>query len=78
MEGRATLLDRLEEQVNKTLMKDKCNILYLGKHNPGLYHGLGSTQLRGSSVETDLVSVLVDKQLEQRLREDFITMSQYL
>lgn len=38
LEGRATLLDRLKEQVNKNLMKDKHNILYLGKHNLGLYH----------------------------------------
>lgn len=26
LEGRASLLDRLKEQMNKNLMKDKCNI----------------------------------------------------
>lgn len=49
LEGRATLLDRLKEQMNKNLMKDKCNTLFLGKHNPGLYHRLGSTQTQGWS-----------------------------
>lgn len=27
LEGRATLLNRLKKQVNKNLMKDKCNML---------------------------------------------------
>ncbi|GAB0189213.1 mitochondrial enolase superfamily member 1 [Grus japonensis] len=67
-EGRATLqedLDRLEEWVNKNLTKfnkDKCKVLHLGKHNPGVQHRLGSTWLGSSSVERDL-GVLVDKQL---------------
>ncbi|GAB0204286.1 mitochondrial enolase superfamily member 1 [Grus japonensis] len=64
-EGRATLqedLDRLEEWANKNLMKfnkDKCKVLHLGKHNPGVQHRLGSTWLESSSVERDL-GVLVD------------------
>ncbi|GAB0196208.1 mitochondrial enolase superfamily member 1 [Grus japonensis] len=67
-EGRATLqedLDRLEEWANKNLMKfnkDKCKVLHLGKHNPGVQHRLGSTQLESSSVERDL-GVLVDSKL---------------
>ncbi|GAB0208570.1 mitochondrial enolase superfamily member 1 [Grus japonensis] len=67
-EGRATLhkdLDRLEEWANKNLMKfnkDKCKVLHLGKHDPGVQHGLGSTQLGSSSVERDL-GVLVDNKL---------------
>ncbi|GAB0183652.1 mitochondrial enolase superfamily member 1 [Grus japonensis] len=66
LEGRATLqedLDKLEEWTNKTLMKfnkDKCKVLHLGKHNPGVQHRLGSTWLESSSVERDLV-VPVDK-----------------
>ena len=73
-EQRVTLqedLDRLEEWANKNLMKfnkDKCKVSHLGKHNPGVRHRLGSTQLGSSSVERDL-GVLVDKQLsmsEQR------------
>ncbi|GAB0196661.1 mitochondrial enolase superfamily member 1 [Grus japonensis] len=61
-EGRATLqedLDRLEEWANKNLMKfnkDKCKVLCLGKHNPGVQHRLGSTWLGSSSVERDLES----------------------
>ncbi|GAB0184934.1 hypothetical protein GRJ2_000958700 [Grus japonensis] len=67
-EGRATLqedLDRLEEWANKNLMKfnkDKCKVLHLGKHNPGLQHRMGSTCLESSSVERDL-GVLVDIKL---------------
>ncbi|KAK4806645.1 hypothetical protein QYF61_021241 [Mycteria americana] len=59
-EGRSTLqedLDRLEEWANKNLMKfskDKCKVLHLGKHNPGVQHRLGSTQLGSTSVERDL------------------------
>lgn len=40
LKGRATLQnDRLEEWANKNFMKfnkDKCMVLYLGKHNPGV------------------------------------------
>ncbi|PKU49077.1 rna-directed dna polymerase from mobile element jockey-like [Limosa lapponica baueri] len=67
-EGRATLqedLARLEEWANKYLMKlnkDKCKVLHLGKHNPGVQHGLGSTHLGSSSVERNL-GVLVDNKL---------------
>ncbi|GAB0185824.1 hypothetical protein GRJ2_001047700 [Grus japonensis] len=68
-EGRATLqedLDRqTEEWANKNLMKfnkDKCKVLHLGKHNPGVKHRLGSTWLESSSVERDL-EVLVDNKL---------------
>ncbi|TRZ14074.1 hypothetical protein HGM15179_013043 [Zosterops borbonicus] len=70
LEGSGTLLNRLKEQVNKNLMKDKCNILYLGKQ---------SRTVSQIGVYPDPGLVLVDKQLEKRrLREDFITMSQYL
>ncbi|GAB0177111.1 mitochondrial enolase superfamily member 1 [Grus japonensis] len=68
LEGRATLqedLDRLEEWANKNLMKfnkDKCKVLHLGKHNPGVQHSLGSAWLESSSVERDLV-VLVNSKL---------------
>ncbi|PKU37835.1 rna-directed dna polymerase from mobile element jockey-like [Limosa lapponica baueri] len=61
-EGRATLhedRDRLEEWINKNLMKsnkDKCKVLYVGKHNPGVQHSLGSTQLGSSPVERDMGS----------------------
>ncbi|GAB0204081.1 mitochondrial enolase superfamily member 1 [Grus japonensis] len=67
-EGRATLqedLDRLEEWANKNLMKfskDKCKVLHLGKHNPGVKHRPGSTWLESRSVERDL-GVLVDSKL---------------
>ncbi|GAB0183672.1 cAMP-dependent protein kinase inhibitor alpha [Grus japonensis] len=67
-EGRATLqedLDKLEEWANKNLMKfskDKCKVLHLGKHNPGVQHGLGSTWLESSSVEGDL-GILVGNKL---------------
>ncbi|GAB0207930.1 mitochondrial enolase superfamily member 1 [Grus japonensis] len=73
-EGRATLqedLDRLGEWANKNLMKfskDKCKVLHLGKHNPGVQHRLGSMWLESSSVERDL-GVLVNNKLnmsEQR------------
>ena len=55
-EGRAALqedLDRLEERANKNLMKfnrDKCKVLHVGKHTPGVQHRLGSTWLGNSSV----------------------------
>ncbi|KAK4830552.1 hypothetical protein QYF61_011730 [Mycteria americana] len=58
-EGRATLqedLDRLEEWANKNLVKfnrDKRKVLHLRKHNPGVQHRLGSTQLGSSSVERE-------------------------
>jgi len=64
-EERATLqedLDRLEEWVNKNLMKcntEKFKVLHLGKHNPGVPHRLGSTCRWSSSVERNL-GVLVD------------------
>ncbi|GAB0186081.1 mitochondrial enolase superfamily member 1 [Grus japonensis] len=67
-EGRATLqedLDRLVEWANKNLMKfskDKCKVLHLGKHNPGVQYGLGSTWLESSSVERDL-GILVGNKL---------------
>jgi len=67
-ERRATLqddLDRLEEWGNKSLMKfskDKCKVLHLGKHNPGVQHRLGSTWLGSSSVERDL-GVRMDSKL---------------
>lgn len=41
--------------------KDKCMVLHLGKQNPVVQHGLGSTWLGSSFVERDL-EVLVDKQ----------------
>ncbi|GAB0178463.1 mitochondrial enolase superfamily member 1 [Grus japonensis] len=69
LEGRATLqedLGRLEEWANKNLImkfnKDKCKVLHLGKHNPGVQHRLGSTWLESSCVERDL-GVLVDNKL---------------
>ncbi|PKU47388.1 rna-directed dna polymerase from mobile element jockey- hypothetical protein [Limosa lapponica baueri] len=68
LEGRATLqegLDRLEEWVNKNLMKfkkAKGKVLHLGKHNSGVQHMLESTWLGSSSVERDL-GVLVDNKL---------------
>ncbi|GAB0203078.1 mitochondrial enolase superfamily member 1 [Grus japonensis] len=67
LEGRPTLkedLDRLE-WANKNLMKfskDKCKVLHLGKHNPGVQHRLGSTWLESSSVERHM-GVLVDSKL---------------
>ncbi|GAB0184902.1 cAMP-dependent protein kinase inhibitor alpha [Grus japonensis] len=63
-ERRATLqedLDRLEEWANKNLMKfnkDKCKVLHLGKHYPGVQH----SWLESSSVERDL-GVPVDNKL---------------
>ena len=42
--------------------KEKCKIMHLGKHNPGVQHRLGSTWLESSSVEKDL-GVLVDRKL---------------
>ncbi|PKU46993.1 rna-directed dna polymerase from mobile element jockey-like [Limosa lapponica baueri] len=67
LEGRATLqedLDRLEEWVNKNLMKlkkDRCKVLLLGKYNPGVQHRLGSTRLGSSSMERDLGFLLDNK-----------------
>ncbi|GAB0179918.1 mitochondrial enolase superfamily member 1 [Grus japonensis] len=67
-ERRATLqedLDRLEEWANKNLMKfnkDKCKVLHLGKHNPGVQHRLGFIWLGSNSVERDL-GILVDNKL---------------
>lgn len=58
-------LDRLEEWANKNLTnfnKEKCKVLHLGKHNPGVQHRLGSTWLGSSSVERDL-GFLVDSKL---------------
>ncbi|GAB0181394.1 mitochondrial enolase superfamily member 1 [Grus japonensis] len=58
-------MDRLEEWANKNLMKfnkSKCEILHMGKHNPGVQHRLGSTWLGSSSVERDL-GVLADNKL---------------
>lgn len=40
--------------------KDKCKVLQLGKHNPGVQHKLGSTWLGSSSVEGGS-GVLVDR-----------------
>jgi len=42
--------------------KDKCKVLHLGKHNPGVQQRLGSTRLVSSSLEGDL-GVLVDNKL---------------
>jgi len=39
--------------------KDKCKVLHLAKHNPGVQYWLGSTLLRTNSVEREL-GVLVD------------------
>jgi len=58
-------LDRLEEWAKKNLMKfskDKCKVLHLRKHNPGVQHRLRSTWLENSSVERDL-GILVDNRL---------------
>ncbi|PKU47003.1 rna-directed dna polymerase from mobile element jockey-like [Limosa lapponica baueri] len=63
--GRANLqedLDRLGEWANKNLMKiNKHKMLYLGKHDPGVQHRLGSTWLGRSSVERDLGFLLDNK-----------------
>ncbi|GAB0190171.1 mitochondrial enolase superfamily member 1 [Grus japonensis] len=65
-EQRATLqedLCRLEEWTNKNLMKfnkDKCKVLHLGKHNPGVQHRLGSTCLKSRERE---LGVLVDSKI---------------
>ncbi|PKU44324.1 rna-directed dna polymerase from mobile element jockey-like [Limosa lapponica baueri] len=67
-EGKATLqedLDKLEKWANKILMnftKDKCQVLHLAKHNPGVQHTLGSTWLGSRSVEKDM-GVLVNNKL---------------
>ncbi|KAJ7403772.1 hypothetical protein WISP_149182 [Willisornis vidua] len=58
-------LDGLEDWTNKHLMKfnkAQCKVLHLGKHNPGLQHSLGSTQLRNSPLERDL-GIPVDSKL---------------
>jgi len=47
------------------LDEDKCKVLHLGKHNPGVQHRLGSTWLGSSSVERD-PGVLVDNKLNMR------------
>ncbi|GAB0196129.1 cAMP-dependent protein kinase inhibitor alpha [Grus japonensis] len=68
-EGRATLqedLDRPEELATKNIMKfnkDKCKVLHLEKHNPGVQHRLGSIWLGSSSTERDL-GVLADNKLD--------------
>lgn len=57
--------DVLEEWAHKNLVKlskDKCKVLHLGKHNPGVQHRLGLTQLGSSSGEGAL-EVLVDTKL---------------
>ena len=48
--------------------KDKCKVLHLGKHNPGVQDRPGSTRLGSGSVERDR-GILVDTKLsasEQR------------
>ncbi|GAB0204703.1 hypothetical protein GRJ2_002935900 [Grus japonensis] len=42
--------------------KDKCKVLHLEKHNPGVQHRLGSTWLESTSMEWEL-GVLVDNKL---------------
>lgn len=47
-------LDRLEEWASKNFMnfnKDKCKVLHLGKHDPGVQHRLGSPWMESSCVE---------------------------
>lgn len=67
-EERATLhedLYRSEEWPNKNLTKfdrDKCKVLHLRKHNPGVQHRLRYTHLWSSSVERDM-KVLVNNKL---------------
>lgn len=56
------VLDRLEEWADENLKKfskDKCQVLYLGEHDPGVQLSLGSVWLGSNSVEKDL-GVLVD------------------
>lgn len=58
----------LEKGANKNHIKynkDKCKVLYLGKHKPGVQHKLGSTQLYSSFAERDL-GVLADSNLNIR------------
>lgn len=53
-------LDRLEEWANlMKLNKDKCTVLHLGKHNPGVQDRLESSHLQSSSMER-VLGVLVD------------------
>ncbi|GAB0194453.1 hypothetical protein GRJ2_001910600 [Grus japonensis] len=67
--GRATRqedLNRLEEWANKNLMKfnkDKCKVLHLGKHNPGLQHRLGSRA--GEQFCERHLGVLMDSKLNE-------------
>lgn len=58
-------MDRLQEWASKNLKKfnkHKCKAFYMGKHNLGVQHKLGSTQLESSTVEMDL-GVLMDSNL---------------
>ena len=57
-------LDRLEEWANQELMKNKCEVLYLGQTNPLQQYGLGTNQLGSGSAEQDL-EVLVDSGLNR-------------
>lgn len=55
----------MKDWANKNLrkfIKDKCKVLYLGKHNPRVQHRLGLTWLGTSSVGRDL-AILVDDKL---------------
>lgn len=71
LEGRATLQqdsDRLEDWMHKNFMKfnkDKCTVLHLGKHSPGVQHRLLSTWLGSISMKKDL-EVLVDSKFNTR------------
>lgn len=52
-------LYRLEEWAIKNFMKfskDKCKVLRLGKHDPGVQHRMRSTWMESSCVERDLGS----------------------
>lgn len=59
--------DGLEEWAHKNLVKlnkDKCKVLHLGKHNPGVQHRLGLTQL-GSNSGLGALEVLVDTKISE-------------